>query len=315
MESWRALLHGDPLPWLLEKRDPAVRALALRTLLDRGPRDAELREAQVRAMGAPPISSIFRTQHADGAWPGPHDYSPKYVGAHWANLLLVEYGADPTDARVRRGARHILDDVAAGRTGIEMPEAKDHGVSCFYGNVVRYVSAAGYGTDPRLEPVVARLVRDSKTYDAACHINGERPCAWGYARLVWGLAALPEGARTREVERTLRRGVEFLLSYATTRGAYPTETLPSHLWREVSFPLFYQADVLFVLRAIDAAGAIDDPRALPLVAWLLARQDERGRWGGRAPYAARMPSRVDASKWVTLQVLGILKHAFPDGAS
>ena len=315
MASWRALLHDDPIPWLLEKRDPAVRALALRTLLDRGPRDAELREAQGRVMSSPPISTILRTQQPDGGWPGPHAYSPKYVGAHWANLLLLEYGADPADARVRRAARHILDVVAAGTSGVAWPGTEDHGVSCFYGNVVRYIATAGYGADPRLEAVIARLVRDSKTFDAACAINGERPCAWGYARLVWGLAALPEGARSREVERTVRRGVEFLLSYATTRGAYPTDTTASHLWREVSFPLFYQADVLFVLRAIDAADAIDDPRALALIAWLLARQDSRGRWGGRSPYAARMPSRVDASKWVTLQVVTILKHAFPDGAA
>ena len=192
---------------------------------------------------------------------------------------------------------------------------QDHGVSCFVGNVVRYVAAAGYGADARLEPLVQRLVRDSKKYDAACVINGDDPCAWGYARLIWGLAALPESARTREVERTLRRGVEFLLSYKLERGRYPTATEPSYLWRQLSFPLFYQADVLFVLRAIDAAGELDDPRAQPAIAWLLARQDERGRWAGRAPYADRMASRVDASKWVTLQVLTLLKHAFPSGDS
>lgn len=314
MESWRALLHGDPLPWLLERRDPAIRALTLRTLLGRGPRDAELREAQLRAMAAPPISTILRRQDGEGAWPGAHSYSPKYVAGHWSNLLLVEYGADPADARVRRGARHLLENVASGTAGVEAWSG-DHGVSCFYGNVVRYVSLAGFGTDPRLEPIIARLVRDSRKFDAACHQNGDLPCAWGYARLVWGLAALPEGARTRDVERTLRRGVEFLLSYKLERGAYPTASKPSYLWRQVSFPLFYQGDVLFTLRAVDAGGAIDDQRAQAAIAWLLARQDERGRWAGRAPYEQRMHSKVDASKWVTLQVLGILKHAFPDGPS
>src|SRR5256886_11580721 len=88
-----------------------------------------------------------------------------------------------------------------------------------------------------------------------------------------------------------------------------------YLWRQLSFPLFYQADVLFVLRALDAAGAIDDDRAQPAIGWLLARQDPRGRWAGRAPYAARMPSRVDASKWVTLQACTLLKHAFPEIAA
>ncbi|HYK96807.1 MAG TPA: hypothetical protein VEU77_00295 [Candidatus Acidoferrales bacterium] len=308
---WQTLLHADPLPWLLEKSDPAVRALTLRQVLDRGARDAELREAQQRAMSAPPISTLLKRQRADGAWAGPNMYGPKYQGTHWSNLLLIEYGAEPGEPRVKRAARRVLEDLQSeDKGGMSWVFAQDHGASCFVGNVVRYVSLAGYGADARIEPLVQRLVRESRKYDAACVINGDDPCAWGYARLVWGLAALPESARTRDVERTLRRGVEFLLSYKLERGRYPTATEPSYLWRQLSFPLFYQADVLFVLRAIDAAGAIDDPRAQPAIAWLLARQDPRGRWAGRAPYADRMASRVDASKWVTLQVLTLLKHAF-----
>jgi len=314
--SWRALLKGDPVPWLLERSDPAVRAQTLRSLLDRSPRDPELRDAQQRAMSTPPISTILRSQQADASWPGANLYGPKYEGTHWANLLLVEYGVDPGDRRIRRAARYVLEQLSSpGRGGMDWVFEQDHGASCFTGNVVRYLAMAGYGADERLEPLVQRLVRDSKKFDAACWINGEQPCAWGYARLIWGLAALPEGARTREVQRALRRGVEFLLSYKVERGRYPTDTAPSYLWRQLSFPLFYQADVLFVLRALDAAGAIDDDRAQPAIGWLLARQDPRGRWGGRAPYADRMPSRVDASKWVTLQACTILKHAFPEIAA
>jgi squalene cyclase len=314
LSSWRALLRGDPLPWLLEKRDPAVRAMTLRQILDRSSRDAELREAQTRAMSSPPISTILRGQNAEGSWNGGGMYAPKYTGSHWSMLLLAEYGVDGSDPRVRRAARRILDDLAsAEKGGMRWVLDRDHGASCFTGNVVRYVAAAGYGSDPRLEPLVQRLIRDAKK-DVACWINGEQPCAWGYARLVWALAALPEAARTRDVERSVRRGVEFLLSYRPEQGAYPTATSTSHLWRQLSFPLFYQADVLFVLRALDAADALDDPRAQSSIAWLLARQDERGRWGGRAPYADRMPSRIDASKWVTLHAITLLKHAFPGPA-
>jgi len=313
MSSWRALLRGDPLPWLLEKRDPAVRAMALRNILDRTSRDPEMREAHSRAMTSPPMSTILRQQTTDGRWNGaPNMYGPKYTGAHWSMLLLTEYGVDGADGRVRRAARRILDDLASGEAGMAWAVDRDHGVSCFFGNVVRYVAGAGYGSDPRLEPLVQRLVRDAKKFDAACHINDDQPCAWGYARLVWGLAALPEAARTREVERAIRRGAEFLLTYRPDRGDQRFQPYgTSYLWRQLSFPLFYQADVLFVLRALDAAGAIDDTRAQPSIAWLLSRQDERGRWGGRAPYSDRMPSKVDASKWVTLQAITLLKHAFP----
>lgn len=312
MSSWRALLRGDPIPWLLEKRDPAVRAMTLRNILDRSLRDPELRESQTRAMASPPMSTILHRQGTDGRWTGGGIYGPKYTGSHWSMLLLAEYGVEGSDPRVRLAARRILDDLGSGKAGMAWATDRDHGVSCFFGNVVRYVASAGYGSDPRLEPIVQRLVRDAKKFDAACFINDDQPCAWGYARLVWGLAALPEASRTREVERAIRRGVEFLLTYRPDRGDQRFQPYgTSYLWRQLSFPLFYQADVLFVLRALDAAGAIDDARAQSSIAWLLSRQDERGRWGGRAPYADRMPSKIDSSKWVTLQAITLLKHAFP----
>lgn len=306
MAGWRSLLRSDPLPWLLERRDPAVRAATFRTLADRGPRDPELREAQDRAMASPPISTILKRQRADGRWSDAY-YTPKYTATHWECLLLVEFGADGSDPRVRRGARRMLEAYA------QSPGwwATDHGVSCFFGNVLRYLCHAGFGTDERIEPIVARLCRDSKVFEGACFINGDLPCAWGYSRLLWGLAALPPQSRTREVERTLRRGTEWLLSYRLERGAYPTDTEPSHLWRSLNFPLFYQADVLFVLGVLAELEALDDPRAQGAIAWLLARQDERGRWRGRAPYLDRMPARIDAGKWVTLRAAAVLKQAFP----
>jgi hypothetical protein len=38
-KAWRAALRGDPLPWLLQRDDPAIRHLALTQLLDE-PEDA-----------------------------------------------------------------------------------------------------------------------------------------------------------------------------------------------------------------------------------------------------------------------------------
>ncbi len=308
MSSWRSLLKADPLPWLLERRDPAVRAQALRLLEGRSARDPELREAQPRAMSSPPISTILTRQRADGGWSVDY-YSPKYTSTHWEMEQLVEFGVEGSDPRVRRGARHMLERY---EQGLASWLSQDHGLSCFYGTVLRYLCHAGFGSDARVEPIAARLCRDSKVFEGACFINGELPCAWGYARLLWGLAALPAQSRTREVERTLRRGADWLLAHRLERGAFPTNTKPSHLWRTLNFPLFYQADVLFILRVLAEIGALDDPRAQPALAWLLARQDERGRWHGKAPYVDRMPAKIDTSKWVTLQTAWVLKVAFPD---
>ena len=265
--------------------------------------------APLTVMSSPPISTILKRQYADGTWSEDY-YSPKYTASHWEMLLLVEYRADGSDPRVRRGARRMLETFPAKHDAPGW--MRDHGVSCFFGNLLRYLCHAGFGEDERVEWIVDRLVRDSKVFESACYINGDLPCSWGYARLLWGLAALPSESRTREVERTLRRGTEWLLSYKVERGAYPADSAPSHLWRSANFPLFYQADVLFVLRVLAELDALSDPRAAGAIAWLLSRQDERGRWHGRAPYVDRMPAKSEADKWITLQAAHVLKSAFPE---
>ncbi|MFB3738660.1 MAG: hypothetical protein ACE14W_06815, partial [Candidatus Velamenicoccus archaeovorus] len=62
MEGWRRALLADPVPWLLERNDPAVRHLALRLLLDE-PEDApSVRRARTAAMRAHPIAAILERQ-------------------------------------------------------------------------------------------------------------------------------------------------------------------------------------------------------------------------------------------------------------
>ena len=117
--SWRALLKGDPVPWLLERSDPAVRAQTLRSLLDKGPRDPDLRDAQQRAMNTPPISTILRRQRPDASWPGANLWGPKYEATHWTNLLLVEYGVDPGDPRVRREWQ-LRSSTVCGHAGMSL---------------------------------------------------------------------------------------------------------------------------------------------------------------------------------------------------
>jgi len=55
-------------------------------------------------------------------------------------------------------------------------------------------------------------------------------------------------------------------------------TKPSGSWFRLGFPSGYVADVLQVLEAACAAGFGHDPRLGPAVEFVLARQDDRGRW-------------------------------------
>ena len=57
--GWQATLRADPLDWLLEAEDPAVRHLVLQQLLDRPGDDPDVVASLRAAMAADPIASIL----------------------------------------------------------------------------------------------------------------------------------------------------------------------------------------------------------------------------------------------------------------
>jgi hypothetical protein len=77
-------LQADPLGWLLEPDDAAVRHQALLQLLDRPADDPDVATSRRAAMAADPIASILAAQDPDGYWekPGP-GYATKYRGTVW----------------------------------------------------------------------------------------------------------------------------------------------------------------------------------------------------------------------------------------
>ncbi|MDO8671026.1 MAG: nitrogen fixation protein NifH, partial [Dehalococcoidia bacterium] len=98
MSDWIERLNGDPVPWLLEDDNPAVKHLALRWLLDRPADDAEVVQARAATMEIGPIVAILRAQHPDRYWvkPGP-GYATKYNGTVWQVIFLDQMGVDGRD--------------------------------------------------------------------------------------------------------------------------------------------------------------------------------------------------------------------------
>ena len=97
-----AALRADPLEWLLERRDPAVRHLALRQLLDRPADDPDVADSRRAAMAADPIASMLAAQEPAGYWqkPGP-GYATKYRGTVW-QLDLPRPARSRSAGRARR---------------------------------------------------------------------------------------------------------------------------------------------------------------------------------------------------------------------
>jgi hypothetical protein len=294
------------IPWLLAGRTPSIRYLTLRRLLGRTEEDAEVQAAWREMAAIGPIPAILAGQTERGNWAAERSYyTPKYVSTHWSMMLLAELAADEQDERLRRGAEFMLaatkDEVSAG----------GHGLSCFWGNLLRYTLHCGLGNDPRSAAVVAWLVRDGIETGWRCPINDKLPCAWGAARALWGLATLPAESRSPEVIAAIESGLSFLLdAHHLTEADYPTPGRIHSLWSHANFPLFYQADILFVLRVVAELGALARPGAQPALDWLASRRRADGTWRGASPFRQRtwpaLADRDETDRWVSLHAAILL---------
>ncbi len=307
------------IPWLLDSSTPSIRYLTLRRLIGRGEQDADVQAARAAMRTTGPIPTILETQTSEGFWQGdPSYYGRKYSGTHWSMILLPELAADPDDPRLRRSVDFMLtatekNYMLQDRFDQSVTSPAEYGFTCLWGNILRYAAYFGCASDPRVSPIVDYVARNQIDGGCRCQINGCLPCAWGVARVLWGLAALP--TRTEAVESAIQQGLDFLLdpAYPLVAGGYPTPGKVHKLWAKLNFPLFYQADVLFTLRVLGELKALDRVGIQPALEWLEAQRQPNGHWRGVSPYGARTwPIKGDAedtNRWVSLHAAIVLRQA------
>lgn len=302
--------------WLLDAQTPSIQYLTLQRLLDRPEWDSELLTAWNAMKTSGPIPAILAGQTRIGSWASERSYyTPKYTSTHWSMLLLSELATDGSDPRMRRGALYML-----GETWAELQdrlESGAHGLTCFWANLLRYVLHCNLDDDPRLRCVLEALVHDATNADWCCKYNDEQPCAWGVARSLWGFAALPDHLRSFEsVEAAIQSGLTFLLEeHNLEKANYPTlkDGKVHPLWFKLNFPLFYQADIPFVLRTLAELGKLDHPGAAAALNWLRERRKKNGRWRGASPFRGRtwvvLGDRQETDRWASLHAAWVLQEA------
>jgi hypothetical protein len=339
--AWQAALKADPLPWLLEDEDHAVRHLALQRLLDADHDAPAVRAERAAAMTSHPIATFLDAQDPEGWWMMPGSgYGPKYRGTVWSLIFLDQMGADGSDQRVRRGCEYLLEHAQAPSGGIGMrggretrkPPPPSTVIHCLNGNVLRALIGFGLGDDQRVARVIAWQAA-AVTGDGAidyfasgaagpgfcCAANEGMPCAWGAAKVLLALARIPPLRRDASVTAAIDATAEFLLSHDPAEADYPMgwgNTRANASWFKLGFPSGYVADVLQVLEGLAEAGRATDGRLAHALDWLLSKQDEQGRWENRYAYAGKMIADIDAqgrpSKWVTLRACAVLRAMLGD---
>jgi hypothetical protein len=340
MPTWRDLLRGDPLPWLLEpdEAQPAVRYFALRDLLGRREEEEDVREARAAILRTGPVPAILAAQDPAGycVRPGP-GYGPKYQGTVWQVVFLAQLGADPADPRVRAGCEYVLSHTIASHGGFSVTAVPSAFIHCLAGNLGAALIDLGWLDDGRVqaalewqartitgEGVAGRESRETpRRYYAsgtcgplfACAANAGLPCAWGAVKAMLALSKVPPACRTPTIQRATDRGVEFLLSQDPAVADYPFGygDRPSSSWLKFGYPIGYVADVLQNLEVLAALGLAQDPRLARALELVKGRQGDDGRWKLEYTYNGKMWVDIERkgapSKWVTLRALRVLKAA------
>jgi len=259
-----------------------------------------------------------------------HYYTAMYRGTVWQLIILAALGADGADERVRGGCQAILCDAQDTESGgFAVSRAKKGGgglhssvIPCLTGNLVWSLIRLGMLDDPRVQRGVEWITTYQRFDD------GEAPIGWPYDRweMCWGrhtchmgavkalkaLAAIPPDRRSREVERTLAQGAEFMLRHHIHKRSHDLAKVSKPGWRRLGFPLMYQTDVLEILGILTTLGYRDErmQEALRLVA---GKADAQGRWKLESTFNDRFPVPIEAkgepSRWVTFEALRVLKAA------
>jgi len=333
--SWTERLNADPLPWLLEPKNPGARYLVLRDLLDCPESDPELVEARRIAHAAGPIGAILANMQPEGYWcsPGP-GYNPKYTSSVWAIITLAQLGARAAmDARIERACEYLLAHALTEGGQFSSSGAPSGTADCLQGNLCAALIDLGY-EDPRLEAAfewMARSVtgegvasREDRAaplrYYAgkcgptfACGANNNLPCAWGGVKVMLAFGKLPVQKRTPLIEAAIKNGVEFFFSVNPAGAGYPTgwSDKPSRNWWKFGFPVYYVTDLLQLVEALVWLGHAGDERLAEAIQLILEKQDAQGRWALEYDYAGKtwvdFGAKKQPNKWVTLRALKVVK--------
>ena len=333
MDSWKKRLKSDPLAWLLERDNPAVRRFALTDLLDRSPTDPEVVEAAQAVNASRPIKKILAAQQPEGYWvtPGP-GYSPKYRATVWQVIFLDQLGAHASDAHVRAACEYVLSHTQAANGGFGA-SGQEHAaepsnsavIHCLNGNLLRALLGFGFADDARVQRAIewqARAITGdqfSEYYSSGtsgpgfqCASNYGAACAWGAVKALRAPVRVPASLKTAQVKKAMQIGSDFLLGHDPAIADYPAgKGKISANWFKLGFPSGYASDVLQNLETLAELGHARDKRLRPAIDWLLSKQDAAGRWKNQNSYAGRGWTSIEPqgaiSKWVTLRACRVLK--------
>ena len=350
MSDWNTYLTEDTLNWLLEDSNPSVRYFTLKNILGMSENENELIEARIRIMEKPPISKILSKQNPDGSFltdamkkrctqiAPESGYQPKYRGSIWQAIFLAQLGAGPNDERVRRLGEFILDTNYLKDRGVIGLWGTFRGgggatIPCYVGNMIWSLSKLGFYNNERIRNSIKWLLKYQRFDDGNFKTPNEWPyrgrqdrcfgkhsCYIGCTQALKAMTVIPESDRTDEIEKFIKRGIEFILLHKVykrsrgtcRRGETGEKGRPIRKEYELlTFPLTYYDDIIEILETL-LFFKIKDKAIDDTIDFILEKRNENGRWNlektvRRSAMFSKLEDKRQESKWITYRVLNVLK--------
>ena len=334
MNRWKTFLNTDPTGWLLEKDNPSVRYLTLREILGKPETDPEAKSARKDIMEASTVPKILARQNPGGFWGNPEDFyiRTKYKGTVWSFIILAELMADPTNARIQRTCRFILDWSQDRKSGgfSYQGSAKNGGyhsgvIPCLTGNMTWGLIRFGYRDDPRVRRAIDWITSYQRfddgvaktpqgwPYDRHEQCWGKHTCTLGIVKGLKALAEIPPRNRTKKVKVFIQNASEFLLRHHVFKRSHDPSRVAKPKWTKLWFPWMWDTDVLEMMLILTGLG-VRDKRMQEAMNLILSKQEKQGKWTLEDTYSSRFQVNIERkgkpSKWVTLNALRVLKRFY-----
>jgi hypothetical protein len=191
---------GTAIEWLLASREPAIRLLARKDLLDETISDEE----RMQVLPGPKVRRLLSGQRRDGGF-GVHPYR-KWTGAHWRLVSLVELGIPEREPRAVAAAGTVLDWLAGQghRRRVTVIDGLARRCASIEGNALAAASRLGLGDDPRVRLLAASLVEwqwPDGGWNCDVRASGRRSSFHESLASTWGLHEFAVATGDRDARR------------------------------------------------------------------------------------------------------------------
>lgn len=312
---------SNPIAWLLDRDQPAVRALTLTGLLHQKATDADVRQARAAVPKIGWAAQILDAQLPGGFWDNSRELNrPKYLATFWKFLILCDLGVTLEEPRMRQTC-----DLLVARAS--RPDGWfsfwDESHFCMTGQIAGSLLRLGYPHRRRVFHALDWIAAEQKR-DGGCHCfpseKGTLDCWQGLS----AFAALPRNQWTSEIQCSADRGSEFYLK----RGLLREGRVRYNPWFRLHSPTHYFYDFLVGLEVLTALGYEKDARLARAVRLLKAKRRVDGRWAAdrvhpdveglarrdyhrfepRWPVPFSLESAGKPSKLITLRAMRVLQR-------